>query len=651
MLPPPPQQSEVVLSTEEEIIEGSSEDEQSDHNVLNTTSEASDSEDDGVRNMVGNIPLEWYGEHDHIGYTKDGKPIPRPAKPDAVQQFLDLQTGKGLRTVWDDLHHESVEFTPQQMEVVKNIQSARFPHSSFNAFPDYIPYFSSAKLTMPIKQGPPSKTAFIPSRGDAKKVLRYVKAIQQGVFHTPSNTSSNEPYLLWDDSGHVIGDVSKRSQYIPPPKPSPPSHYESYHPPQEYIPTEEELSQWAMLDLEKRPISFIPRQYSALRLVPYYQPLVEESFERCMDMYLCPRTYKKKQIDPSTLLPKLPPTKDLRPFPTRVLVEIDCEDGVKAVDCDFDGIYAAVGLSNGRVFIIEISTGRVVGKISFSFVQGAINDLKWVNQCNSNLLSICCGNFVIVLDLALSISNSNLPCVESSLEHSTWRILTTNDYDVTKSDLIRSGICIKHHNEEPIESIDSHSKGDYLVAVSNSCLLIHRLSKSQSIRPFKSLGSRIVNCRFHPIKPLLFLATCSSVRIFDLIGSNQSRKLLPGSNTISNMAIHSSGNHLIVSTNDRKVIWFDLDFGSKPFKILSYHSKAAKVVDFNVKFPLFASGSADGNVHVFYGKVFDNLYENPLIVPVKILRSNSIVRSINFINNQPWIVVGYADGNVKVYVP
>jgi len=38
-----------------------------------------------------------------------------------------------------------------------------------------------------------------------------------------------------------------------------------------------------------------------------------------LDLYLCPRIKKKKlNIDPDTLIPKLPDPKTLKPFPTAV---------------------------------------------------------------------------------------------------------------------------------------------------------------------------------------------------------------------------------------------------------------------------------------------------------------------------------------------
>ncbi len=74
---------------------------------------------------------------------------------------------------------------------------------------------------------------------------------------------------------------------------------------------------------DDRPLDFIPRKYSSLRHVPLYPDFIKERFNRCLDLYLCPRAIKRKlQVDPDTLLPKLPDPKELRPFPTTVAVQV-----------------------------------------------------------------------------------------------------------------------------------------------------------------------------------------------------------------------------------------------------------------------------------------------------------------------------------------
>ncbi|VDP12792.1 unnamed protein product [Onchocerca flexuosa] len=49
--------------------------------------DSSDEED--LRNTIGNIPIEWYDDFKHIGYDKDGKQIDSAEKKDGMEEFLD----------------------------------------------------------------------------------------------------------------------------------------------------------------------------------------------------------------------------------------------------------------------------------------------------------------------------------------------------------------------------------------------------------------------------------------------------------------------------------------------------------------------------------------------------------------------------------
>jgi ribosome biogenesis protein ERB1 len=61
----------------------------------------------------------------------------------------------------------------------------------------------------------------------------------------------------------------------------------------------------------------LPAKYDALRKTPLYEDLIKEHFERCLDLYLCPRLLRKKVnvSDMSQLLPEMPSPNDLKPFP------------------------------------------------------------------------------------------------------------------------------------------------------------------------------------------------------------------------------------------------------------------------------------------------------------------------------------------------
>lgn len=41
-----------------------------------------------IRNTVGNIPMHWYDELDHIGYDIEGNKIMKPSTGDEIDEFL-----------------------------------------------------------------------------------------------------------------------------------------------------------------------------------------------------------------------------------------------------------------------------------------------------------------------------------------------------------------------------------------------------------------------------------------------------------------------------------------------------------------------------------------------------------------------------------
>ncbi|KAJ3115016.1 Ribosome biogenesis protein 1 [Phlyctochytrium bullatum] len=48
---------------------------------------SSDEDDDHV-NTIGNVPLDWYKDFDHIGYTIEGKKIAKRPESDSLEKFL-----------------------------------------------------------------------------------------------------------------------------------------------------------------------------------------------------------------------------------------------------------------------------------------------------------------------------------------------------------------------------------------------------------------------------------------------------------------------------------------------------------------------------------------------------------------------------------
>ncbi|CAN0022930.1 unnamed protein product [Choristocarpus tenellus] len=57
--------------------------------------------------------------------------------------------------------------------------------------------------------------------------------------------------------------------------------------------------------------------------------------------------------------------------------------------------------------------------------------------------------------------------------------------------------------------------------------------------------------------------------------------------------------------------------------------QAVQASKFHLQYPLMASSSDDGTIHVFHATVYSDLLRNPLVVPLKILRGHEVSESCN----------------------
>lgn len=94
-----------------------------------------------------------------------------------------------------------------------------------------------------------------------------------------------------------------------------------------------------------------------------------------------------------------------------------------------------------------------------------------------------------------------------------------------------------------------HAKGDYLASVmpdhsSHLQVFIHQVSRRRSQNPFRKNKGLVQCVSFHPIRPYFFVATQRSVRIYNLVKQEMTKKLQANSKWISSMAVHPGGNDI-----------------------------------------------------------------------------------------------------------
>lgn len=676
---------------------------------MHTDDLSSDDEDaEGVSNRIGKVPLHWYDEYDHIGYDGHGSKVMKSTTGgDRIDQAIQNADNKGKKfIVHDALNDKEVELTERQLELIRRVQAGAFAHPEFDANPDYIDYVSgiNKEVSGLSSNRIEPKSRFQPSQWERLQVQRLLDKFKDGKINMDYLTGKirdmrdaknkedpNAPFMLWQGDEDDELAMRKGPQHLAPPKLPPPGHAESYIPPDEYLPTEEDLKEWEKLDPKDRPYGLlVPKKHQNLRSVGSYKYSVREAFERCLDLYLCPRIMKRRlNIDPESLVPKLPKASDLRPFPTAKCIEYKTPyEGevvpiIRSVSPSPDGQYMASGASDGFVRLWEVQTGRLLQSWNVSKLVSAFDSesedgatlpvvvVEWNPNKQHHCLVAAVGNFIVLIAtgtgdktsseitealLADAQAGGNVTSAKA-LKVVKWKVLESNENPVS-SFARQSGPVAAVVTTKEIASVRWHRKGDYFVTVAPkagaSAVLIHQLSKGNSQQPFsKSKGEAQLAC-FHPSKPFLFVASTQHVRVYHLVKQTLVKRLLSGCRHISSIDIHSSGDHLIVGSLDRKMIWFDLDLSHTPYKTLKYHERALRGVHFSNRYPLMASCSDDGVVHVFHAMVYTDLMRNPMLIPVKILKGHVVTNKLGVLTTkfhptQPWLFTGGADGRIFLY--
>ncbi|ODM96933.1 Ribosome biogenesis protein BOP1 [Orchesella cincta] len=571
-----------------------------------------------------------------------------------------------LRTVKDLQTGQNVVLSDKDLEFVKRIQSGKIPDSNFDNFAPWIDWFSSDVMDTPLRSMPPSKTSFLPSKIDKMKISKMVHAIKMG-WMKPKPKPSTEPnfYMLWE-SDDKADEMRRVHDHIPAPKVRLPSNAESYNPPSEYLFDEKEMKDWDSKDDEpwKRRYNFIPQKYKSLREVPAYDNYTRERFQRCLDLYLCPRAKKMRlTIKAEDLVPQLPNPKDLQPFPTICsMIFKGHSHMVRSITLEPHGQFFASGSEDGTVKVWEIATGRCMKTFEFGCV------IRWVEWCPNkslSLLAVAADSDVMLINPGvgdkLIIEKTDLLLSETPDQgdyHPSERVKGAVQWEPVDEEKWSKGIRILIRHFKNVNQVTWHAKGDYFASVmsdgQNRSVLIHQLSSRRSQLPLNRSKGLIQCVLFHPIRPIFFIATQRHVRVYDLLKQEMVKKLISGAKWISSMSIHPGGDNVIVGTYDKKVMWFDLDLSTKPYQTLRFHGNAVRSVAFHKRYPLFASGSDDCNLIISHGMVYNDLLQNPLIVPVKKLRghdkfSDFGILSIMFHNMQPWVFSSGADKTIRLY--
>lgn len=660
------------------------------YDEINPDDNSEYSEVDEDANTIGNIPLSFYDQYPHIGYDINGKKIMRPATGEALDSLLDsIEVPKGWTGLTDPSTGKPLELSQDELELLRKIQMNEIPEEGYNQYEPAVDWFTSKQEIMPLSAAPEPKRRFVPSKHEAKRVMKIVKAIRDGrilPYKPPKEEDENEDvakYDLWADEA----ERPDHPMHVPAPKLPPPGYEESYHPPPEYLPNKNERKAWEEADPEDREKDFLPNDFGSLRKVPGYENFVKEKFERCLDLYLAPRVRRSKlNIDPESLLPKLPSPEELKPFPTACAAVFRGHKGrVRTLSVDPSGIWLATGGDDGTIRIWELLTGRQLWSVKLSD-EDAVNVIRWRPGKDVVILAAAAGD-----DVFLAVP----PIVDPETEKASLEVLdagwgfaaskpTPSAVEANKkntppqwirpsSSLADSGVCAVIPLRYVAKSLSWHRRGDYFVTVcpgsstpASVAIAIHTLSKHLTQFPFRRRikgGGPPQTAHFHPSKPVLFVANQRTIRAYDLSRQLLVKIIQPGARWISSFDFHpssstsSGGENLIVGSYDRRLLWHDLDLSSRPYKILRYHRKAIRAVKFHPggRYPLFADASDDGSLQIFHGSVTGDMLSNATIVPLKVLKGHKITGELGVLDvdwhpKEPWCVSAGADGTCRLWM-
>lgn len=242
--------------------------------------------------------------------------------------------------------------------------------------------------------------------------------------------------------------------------------------------------------------------------------------------------------------------------------------------------------------------------------------ISWCPRNDEDILSACVDNLIVLMQSGTNIARlfntmDTTSDDKAMLESHTWK-------------LIREHKVVTIQQDDSTAQVVWHKQGDYFASLTSrsSAITMHRLTTQSSQILFNGKRAAVHELDFHPTLPLLLMCTTSSVFMFDLKKQSLIKKLQPNVRTIVSMALHPSGDHLIVGSGDGRLSWFDLSSPSTPAKVIRSQTRIQKVT-FHNSYPLFATSSSDNTIHIFHASVStscDTMVTDICIVPVRILR-------------------------------
>ena len=623
------------------------------------TGSSDDSSDEEVLVRTGDVPEKWYDGYEHVGYDINSKKVIKNDQEDEIEKFIKKANDKNWwREIYDSKNNSSVYLSDKDLEIINRIRKGKFANKKVGEedyFEDDLPY-----QIHPLSNHIPSKKNFYFSKNEQKTINRLVYLYKNGLMPMEKpKKQENKLFDIWEYENEADLTAYRPGFGFTAPKRELPDNEESYN------------------NTEDKE--------GILRRIPRYDNLIEEELERCCDLFLSARTIKKKlDLKENEILPDLPKPEELKPFPTKeCIVYKGHESSIRALCCDPNGNVLISADIGNFVFFWDIPTAKIITKFD---LKEKVRNIK-INKF-LHLVVICTVTHIFFIlprylekkyknEINDIIKNKIYPKIEENSiknknneekkkeETEEEKNRTINDSFVWKipkknSKKEKQGILFyMKWTQGIIKDIVWHNKGDYFGTISKNMqgktqVFIHSLTKMTHQLPISHIKGNANCISFHPNKPLFIVATNSNIFMYNLQKQELIRKFISNLNTIHRISLHKNGNDLIAGDRSGKVAWFQLELSSKPFKLMDYHQDKIKAIDFNNNYPLFLSCSRNGKLLVYHGKVYDEELIDPLIVPLKVLKTNNSEGSNSFTcacfhPKQIWIFSGGEDGKIRLW--
>lgn len=223
-------------------------------------------------------------------------------------------------------------------------------------------------------------------------------------------------------------------------------------------------------------------------------------------------SFQQLNVDPDSLLPKLPSPKDLQPFPTRQALSYEGHTArIRCLSIHSSGLYALSGSDDKTVRLWEVLTGRCLFTWHFEEV---IHTLAWNPNPDLWLFAISVGHGQVLL---ISPPTLCAPEVAMSTDQFVKGGYTRPVGDgaviiswakPSESEEEKLGYKVRLQHQQTVKQITWHRKGDYFATVSPDAraLYMHQTTKHLTQMPFRRLKGIVQKVAFHPIKPIFFVA-------------------------------------------------------------------------------------------------------------------------------------------------